>query len=241
MTITSHRETNKTTDPRSSSQARGRRLRSLRKMTDLSRKHMAEKYMLSAGTLQGWEDGRYGGLTEKGARKILPALRKEGIQCTLEWIMHGVGLGPQISDKLYMREHGFDANASFTPTSISSDEQDQAIKDELLLFRKHTPEAIDVQLPDNSMEPFYFANDYVGGSRRFNEQIADLINHDCIIQTSEGDILVRRLKKGSSPNTYTLVSLNPNTSVAEPTLYNVGLMSAASILWIRRKGSTKNA
>lgn len=235
MTVTSHKEITKGADPKSSPQARGRRLRSLRKMTDLSRKLMAEKYQLSAGTLQGWEDGRYGGLTEKGARKILPALRREGIQCNIEWIMHGVGMGPQISDTLYMKDEDKPAQHLDVDAIFNANTEEQYIKDELLLFRKHTPEAIDIQIPDNSMEPFYCAGDYVGGSRRFGEDISNLLNRDCIVQTAEGDTLLRRLKKGNDKNHFTLVSLNPNTSVTEPTLYNVALMSAAAVVWVRRR------
>lgn len=227
-----------TNDPRCNPQARGRRLRSLRKMTDLSRKMMAEKYNLSAGTLQGWEDGRYGGLTEKGSRKVLNALRSEGIQCSFDWLMYGVGMGPQISDILYMDEQQKTNNQEDKVSHPDKVEQD--IRDEILLFRQHTSDAIDVIIGDDAMLPFYNFGDIVGGKRRFEDDIATLIGQDCIIQTTLGETLVRRLRAGTTGQRFTLTSINPETNVIKPTLYDIELLSAAPISWIRRKDSVSN-
>jgi len=224
-------------DPRSNPEARGRRLRSLRKMTDLSRKEIAEKYQLSAGTLQGWEDGRYGGLTEKGAKKVLKALRNEGIQCSLDWLMFGIGLGPQISEILYLDKaiDGTSSESDMFGEEFFEQEQDTTIREELLLFRHNNKETIDIVVDDDAMSPFYNVGDYIAGRRRFGDEIQQFIGNDCIVQTKMGDTFVRRVRQGSKSGLFTLISLNTDTIVENPTIYNVELMSAAPVVWIRRK------
>lgn len=78
----------------SSSQARGKRLKTLRKLADLTREDIAERYAISASTLRSWEDGRATGLTEQGARRIIGAFKSEGIQCNIGWLMYGKGNQP---------------------------------------------------------------------------------------------------------------------------------------------------
>ena len=70
---------------------RGRRLKLLRSMTGLPRKALEQKYHISASTIQSWEDAKAGGLTEKGAKRVIQVFHKEGIQCSLNWLLHGLG------------------------------------------------------------------------------------------------------------------------------------------------------
>ena len=64
-------------DEESLQKSRANRLKRLRRMTGMSRKDFSTRYHISQGTLQNWETGRFGGLTEKGARVILRAFRQE--------------------------------------------------------------------------------------------------------------------------------------------------------------------
>lgn len=48
------------------------------------------------GTLQNWEDGRYErGISQKAAVKLLGVLQAEGIEITLDWLLHGEGPLPK--------------------------------------------------------------------------------------------------------------------------------------------------
>src|SRR3990167_5603041 len=78
----------------SDSQARGQRVKILRALANLDRKNVEERYHINFNTLKGWELARHGGLTENGAKKILMMCECEGIQCTLDWILYGIGMGP---------------------------------------------------------------------------------------------------------------------------------------------------
>lgn len=219
------------TDVKSLPEARGKRLKSLRMLAGLSRKMVEEKYEISASTIQSWEDGKAGGLTEKGARRILNALREEGIQCSLNWLLYGIGVGPHVSDKIYI------------PIAEASEEQDlenysypdreSALVKELLVFRQSNADAIDMVVMDDSMEPFYSLGDYIGGKRRYAQEIAGAIGLDCIVETTMGEIMFRRLRRGSTSQCFTLTCINPNTLIEKITLYDVELHSAAPVIWHR--------
>lgn len=219
---------------KSSPLARGKRLKSLRMMADLSRKAMEKKYSISAGTLQCWEDGRYGGLTEKGAKRFVTALTQEGIECTVEWLLHGVGVGPQATDKLYLGAAGVHGNDNFEINpNVDSDEA--SIVQELLTFRRVNQNAIDIKVLDDGMEPDYLQGDYVGGKRRYGDDITSLLGSPCIVETTKGDVLLRCVRSGNQKNHYTLVCTNPLSTVTELITYNVQLVSAAPVIWHRTK------
>lgn len=221
-------------DLKSSPQSRGKRLKSLRMLADLSRKALEKQYQISASTIQSWEDGKAGGLTEKGALRVTVALRNEGVQCSTEWLLYGAGIGPQLTDK----EHSWlgESPAEYAHAIAEGRGIDEAaIMQELLIFRIHNPNAIDMMVIDDAMAPHYNIGDYVGGKRRVQQEIDSLINEDCIIETDTGEIMLRRLKKGAKEGTYSLYSINPYSSLPYPTLYDIKIISAAPAIWHRRK------
>ncbi len=163
--------------------ARGKRLKSLRMMAGLSRKAVDESYQISSGTLQGWEDGRYGGLTQKGARRILQSMQREGVQCSLEWLIHGTGLGPQLSAPM---------DATLNPSAGD----DAAMVDELLYFRNRNQDIMDHIINDKLMLPCYEVGDVVAGRRRYNwREVQGLLGKNCLIQLNTGEIYLKHLKE----------------------------------------------
>ncbi len=215
---------------KSSNKARAQRIRRLRGMMDLSRREFAIRYGIPARTLQNWEDAKGNGLTEAGARKITGVFKAEGIHCTIEWLLHGVGSPPEIPYIDY-------------PSSIST-QQEWLVKDdaqialimqELKLFQEHYPHAIDFIVADDGMEPCFTINEYIAGNRRFQKDIETIVSRDCIVQTAEGEKLLRQVKAGSIPGHYNLICTNINTTVAKPILYDVELISAAPVIWTRKK------
>jgi len=217
-------------DLKSGSQARGKRLKTARMMTGLTRNALEKKYEISASTIQSWEAAKAGGLTERGVHRILPVLHKEGVTCTAEWLLHGIGNGPQPTNiplSLSPQEEDVSVNRELS--------EDKAITQELLAFRHLHAGATDLVVLDNGMEPHYHIGDYVAGVRRTKEKITEALDTDCVVQTQENIILFRRLKKGSQLGLYNLICLNPNTNVFETTLYDQELISAAPVIWHRRK------
>jgi HTH-type transcriptional regulator, cell division transcriptional repressor len=218
-------------DQKSTTKARGKRLKSLRMMAGLSRKALEIEYNVSASTMQSWEDAKAGGLTEKGAKRAIEVFRQEGIRCTVDWLLFGIGLPPQLSDKLFQQQMQLQ-EAIEDRIEIT---EERAIVNELLAFRQHNPNAVEFIVPDDGMMPLYHKGDYVAGKRRYQEAIDKVLGMDCIIETKENEVLLRRIKAGSRPGVYTLICLNPNTNVTEFALHDREVLSAAPVIWVRRK------
>lgn len=215
-------------DSKSGPEKRGQRLKSLRMMTGLSRKAFEEQYHISASTIQSWEDAKAGGLTEKGARRVISVFKEEGIRCGVDWLLYGIGTPPQLSNKLF-------ENPGDRPEPIEVPTEDRAIVNELLVFRQNNPDAVEYIIIDDGMSPAFAVGDYVAGKRRSSLHLDSVIGKNCIVETRDNEILFRRVKAGSKSGVYTLTCVNPDTSVRDITLYDRELLSAAPVIWHRKK------
>ncbi len=200
---------------------RGNRLKTLRKLLRYSTLAFSEQCETKESTFKSWEQGRFTGLTATGALRVIEACQKEGVTCTLEWLLHGKGLEP-------------------TKNSISQEvlaitkDSSSPITQELLVFHKLHPNAIDTIVGDDSMEPVFSKGDYVAGIRCFDKDIKKLMGLNCIVQLQTGEIIVRTLQAGEQPDFYTLSNLNLNTTIELSNFKNIKLFSAANIIWIRK-------
>ena len=220
-------------DERSNAKHRAIRLKTLREMTGLSRDMIMKRYDIARGTLQNWETARFGGLTVKGANNIIRAFQAEGIRCSIEWLLYGIGPGPQFSDKLSQ------SVATTLPSDYQNLSQDfeqelGAITQELLYFRQKYAESIDMVVPDDAMLPRYQTGDYVAGVRRYRQDIEKVCGEICIIQTSYHGPMIRELIPGEEPGRYHLMTTHRGHDQTRPVLYNVDIVSAAPIVWSRR-------
>ena len=225
-------------DPLSNPIARGLRVKSLRKMAGLSRLALETKHGISSNTLQSWEKAKAGGLTPKGATRFIQALQKEGVTCSSEWLLFGIGEPAQLLNSRYLIE---EQSPSQRPISYSIDQQQNIITKELLTFRSLNHKAIDYLVLDDGMAPYFLPGDYVGGKRRSGEEIQQLLRRICIVHTQSNEVLLRYLLPGSQPGFYKLSCINPGTAVARYTLYEQRLNTAAPVVWHRRRdrvGST---
>jgi len=218
------------TDVKSLLQARGRRLKSLRKMADLSRKAMTIKHEISASTIQAWEEAKSGGLTMKGAQRVISALKDEGVFCTLEWLLHGEGQSPYVTQKAFLGAR--ETPSEFLNTVTLSDAD--VIAKELNVFRTLNHDVLDMLVYDDGMCPLYQPGDTIGGKRFQGENLANLIGRNCIIEIKTGEVLCRRLRKGKKPNHYDLQCIYLETTVGEPMRYDVEVLSASPIIWHRK-------
>jgi DNA-binding transcriptional regulator YiaG len=205
---------------------RAKRIKALRELVGYSRHKFCEKYAkygIKLGTLQSWEDVRWNGVSEKGAATLVKIFKEEGINITVEWLLFGVGDNPL--------KHLDRFKIAGAITKVSPDE---TIAQELRFFHQLNEGAVDTVIADDGLAPWLMPGDRVAGKRLFEHEIAEAIDHPCIIQTLAGNVVVRWLKKGDDVDHYTLVCTNPNTKVNEPHLENIKLFSAAPIVWIRR-------
>lgn len=208
----------------SSAQARGERVRRLRNMANLSRQDMCKNGDFKIDTLIGWEVARHGGLSEKGAQKVLERVALEGVICSPEWLLQGMGNGPTIVCNIDINNNQED---------LCNDEYN--ILEELSLFKKHYSQAIDYLITDDAMSPVYNSGDRVAGIICPQDKLNKIIGQDCIIKLEDGTLIVRRVYKGQYLNCYTLIPIHFQCLQESVILANEKLIFAAPIIWYRRK------
>jgi hypothetical protein len=197
--------------------ARGKRLTLVRHIANMSR-HEMEKYDLSAETLKNWELGRFSGLTDKGARRIVTIFKEIGVEFSMGWLLHGKGTPPVI------------LNESITQEPLLGHEGEEILlPEEIRVFCKRSTDIIYMKVDDDGMEPYYREGDYVAGKRYYNESIPAAIGKDCIVETQMGEILLRRVREGKKEGYYSLLCLNADTVYPAQFLYEVELISAAPV------------
>lgn len=216
-------------DERSTPEARAARVKRLRNLANLSRKEMCDGEDLNANTLKGWEIARYGGLPLDGAHKIVKRVAREGVLCTVEWLLYEDGPAPSVNVSQAIEQHTSD-----TPRQP----EEMNIEEELALFHKHYPSAIHYVVQDDSMRPFYERGDVVSGTQKTGQHIEDILGANCIVQLASGQLLCRRLHKGKLKNTYNLICMNLESSVESPMIIDTEIISAARIVWHRKSDDT---
>lgn len=208
------------------------RLKRVRNLANLTRKELCEKSGININTLKGWEIGRYGGLTKRGAEKIVKHLAKAGVQCTPEWLLFKIGSDPKLTPNFEELRDASEQTANQASREESNEEQ--KIIRELLFFREHYKNSVDYLIMDNAMMPVYQKGEYVAGIKR-TKYFDALIGYDCIVQTADGTILLRALHPGRKAGFYNLISHNLQTTTIEPVIYDAILVSAAPVIWHRKK------
>ena len=212
----------------------GDRLRRARILAGVStRREFEKKYRISANTLQGWEQGK-NPLSKKGAKRIIEALKCEGLICSLEWLMQGSGVPPrpfEMPDTDVSSET--DLENLFAHLNLK---EEQAIYQELQTFKTNNPNPIIITISDDAMTPQFTVGDYVGGLRLTKpEDIQRYSGEPCIIELADHTILARYLHTDTESGTYTLSCTNFHATVSPLNILNTVIISAAPILWHRRK------
>lgn len=210
----------------SSPKHRAERLKRIRNLANLNRKELSDRCGVNIHTLKGWENGRFGGLSAAGAKRILNYLNTTGVSCSIEWLLDGIGPGPV-------------AICANQPTNAQ--QQHTMLNDidlakrELAYFRELYPDAQDFIVTDTSMQPYYQPHDYVAGIKHTAEHIHSVIGQDCIVETSDGRMFLRNLRKGTLASTYTLVCHNLHYLGDYAIAQNVSLLSATPVVWHRKR------
>lgn len=202
------------TSPASSPLARGERLRQARKLARLTLKAMSETGDINFNTLCGWEIGRHSGLTVKGAKKVVDCLAREGIDCALNWLLHGIG-DPPSTRITHMISPALNEMTEFLPKQIE-------------VFQLQYPDFLSVILPDNTMLPHYAKGDFVAG-KPLPIQKLKLANGKVIIaKLANDEVLVRQLIIDTATGTCSLMA--SNASLGNPLLFDVRIREWSVIL-----------
>ncbi len=212
--------------------ARARRVQLLRDMSQLSRREFAEKTGIPHSTMQHWEDGNVHSLPEKSINRLITGLAAIGIHCSFDWLLHGAGEPPLVIDKWAITGQVMTEEAKHSEATQKN--QIKQIQAETEVFLKQHKHAVDFVVNDDAMEPIYKKGEVVAGIRRYGKAIENLIGQDCIVLIQGGESYLRRLMAGSLAGCYHLSHINLATTARKPFFYDVKLVSAAPVVWLRR-------
>ena len=194
--MTDKKDISDETSPR----AKANRLKRVRNLANLSRNELCEDNNINLNTLIGWENARFGGLTEKGAKNIVKRLSKEGVICSISWLLYGSGLEPELAR----------TNLQSPNREIEDKQFQHELFSEIELF-KHTynEQGIVFEISDESMCPVYAPGDYVGGVYLPENKFEQLINKSCLVKLWDNTIILRVIRSGSEKDKINLISTNP--------------------------------
>lgn len=208
------------------------RLRMIRKEVGLSRRAFSEKSGIPPRTIQNWEDEGGTGLTIKGSEKIINSLKKMGLYCSPEWLLHGIGEMPTIQNDADKRLRQLSPSIT-TKTETETEINDKVYK-EIDLLKKHENDIMDIRVSDNSMQPRFEEGDFVAGKCLYGEDICKAIGKDCIVVTTGNKKMLRHVKKGSTADYYNLISTNIYSDAKNLLLEDVSIIMVAPVVWIRK-------
>lgn len=206
----------------------GSRIKSARMQLGYSRKDFSENFGIPAPTLQAWESGKYE-ISIKGISRFVDALQKAGLATTPDWFLHGSGAPPRlienISHSLLKKQFDvFDSDLT----------EDEIILREVTFFEQINPNPMIIVISDDTMEPIFGIGDYVGGNLVPGKYAPRYVGSICIVGVDNNIFYVRKIKQGSNPNQYDLVSININSTAKDCFLLNKEISSLAQIVWHRK-------
>lgn len=208
--------------------ARAKRTRSARKFAGLTMEQLNIQHNIPPSTLQGWENTgalslKNRSLTLKGAERLVKALQKEGVSCSVQWLMEGTGIGPHFVHTQQAKPKKKQHNLWGVHLSLQH---------EINAFEKNNPDAIVIRVTDDSLTPFYEKGDIVAGNKHYLNDIDKCINRICIIETLNKDIVIRKLHRSKKSQQYSLMPVQEENLQA--CLRDITLYWVAPIIWHRK-------
>lgn len=158
----------------------GARFRSARSLVpDLNRKMFCERHGINRYTMQSWENGLH---ISKGKNvwKFIEALQKEGVFCSIEWLLYGKGAPAKTVDAL---EKISNEGQGASPTSCHPH------LNLVLELIKVSPNLCMVTIEDELMAPKYRQGDIVVGILK---ELDSPIDPFVLIEKSPSRFLLRR-------------------------------------------------
>jgi len=210
------------------------RLKYIRRLARLTRKHIEESYQLPASTLKAWENGN-STLTEKGLQRCVEIYRMEGIALSKEWVQKGTGLPPRLSINLgdyFSGKHDYPMRVQEQDNPIYAADDQAAMVREAGFFKESYANAIVLMVADDNMSPVYQPGDYVGGRLLQRKTVEKALGKDCIVRLKNGDNILRRLFKNEQGG-YNLACINPAPTAEQPIIFDADIEGVAPVIWHR--------
>ena len=196
-----------------SPQARGMRLKKIRALTGLNGEELAEKIGYSRQTISYWENVTYGGLSVKGAKKIVEALQALDMHCDLDWLLYGIVKNQSEAIAVHHTQSSNPANKN-TQWLLQQLTSQEPLFQEISLFKQCYPNAVILQLQEPLL--IYEPGDWVGG--HFETLHAQLFGKICIVEVS-GSLMIKSIQPSLLNSMVCLQSPMPSSNkLSEPNI-----------------------
>lgn len=170
----------------------GARFRSARSLVpDLNRKSFCERYEINRYTMQSWENGLHVS-KGKNVEKFIEALAREGISCTSEWLIDGIGepARPFIDTQVPQKESP-QKNQQPQPPEIYDEEHEHLIDLLISSYADINKESVKMRVSDESMSPKFRAGDWLIGT--LYESPAEIHQKFCIVELGQNRFVARKV------------------------------------------------
>ena len=221
--------TNNNQDKKDIAIKRGKRLAIARKLANLTRKNIKDKYNIAPSTVQAWEKGvNY--LNEDKADILIKLLNKEGLNITKKWLLYG-------EEKTLSLKTQNDLEPDLR--DILNIQGDLKIFEEIKYFKRINANSISIMISDDSLIPLFSEGDYVGGINFFGKKILSLVGKCCIITLGDNNIVVKKIFDHHKGDLFTIGNINPLTTSIKQPFTTCKIHSAAEISrhWLIRKNN----
>ena len=199
---------------------RGKRVKLIRTLANLTRKEMFEKYSINPNTTHAWEKGT-NLLTEKKAINLVEVFNQEGIAVTKEWLLYGEN--PESINKSNLDDKTQDLK------DIIHIKGDLKILDEVNYFRHNNLNSVSAMISDEALFPLFCVGDYVGGVNTIGKSLNELVGEFCIITTKDGRVLIKKILSYKGKNDFLVGGINPFANLNDPHYFTCTIQSAATI------------
>lgn len=193
---------------------RGQRLKQLRQLAKLKRDELAHLAKVSKASISYWENASLSELSQSGAEKVVRAIQeKKGIDCSVEWLLFGIGMQPRIKNLSSQNNLGNTVNT---------------LNQEIDLFLSNAGTVM-FQITSSTMRPVFEIGDIVGGLWTTPEIC---INKEliCIVEFNN-QLQARKVKQGETEGKYDLSYLSFTDQLNEPfEIKNIELKAVAPVI-----------
>lgn len=169
----------------------GARFRSARSLVpDLNRKSFCERHGINRYTMQSWENGLHVS-KGKNVERFIEALAREGVFCTSEWLIEGIGepAKPMLQNGVKPRS---ETNTRSFEENTPSDHQFTLLIQALVGAYAHANIEIKIlHLSDDAMAPKFLKGDVVVGKKINDRALAH--QKYCILELSPDRIIARKV------------------------------------------------
>ncbi len=206
--------------PTQSERERGVRLRIARSLTLYStRAAFCAKHGFIIQTIQMWELGE-NSPSSRQLQRFVDALKQEGISCSKEWLLHGVGDPPLLGKP----------TTDDSPMQLSaSDQVDREVQLFTSLSARRGIKAVVLTVANANMQPDFVETDRVGGYEVAEENIDTMVGQTCLIKPkAKAPWQVGKLQKAGD---HYVVATHSSDC---PPIVTTRLAGVAQIVWHRR-------